>query len=252
MPVTFGSQEPDQDAHAVRPLPKAEGRARPKFTLMLHPDRWMWDSKTKEYVPELTKLKIIPGLQGVDDNGNDQAARAYYTAKGYIIVSNGDPRLAKMIPGGKYRTRWVALGREAGKGVFAYGWPWEGYEWVGNKLEWQVDAATRNKFLRGLVALGIVPPITASLRNQKLREEIRVLERMEVRRRQKNAKLDDAEYLAQKQLIEDLKADIAKYPSAQSDVSVPEELRVADLELPDDEDDDDPLASVVPTKKGGK
>lgn len=248
MPALFGSQEPDQEALAARPLSKAEGRSRPKFLMMLHPDRWVWDQATKSYLPELVKLKLISGLQGVGENGEDGAARAYFNEKGFVVVNNGDARLKSLIAGGKYRTRWVAQGSEANKGVWAYGWPWEGYEWVGGRLEWRTDESTRRKFLQGLVKLQIVPEMSPSLRNQLLREEIARLHTMQDRMAKKVGRMGTTDIKAQETLIEELKKDLEKHQGVE-EVSAPEHLKVSDLSLPDDDEDDD--APKAKGKKGG-
>jgi hypothetical protein len=208
---------------------------------MLHPDRWVWNKDKKDYVPELCKLKLIPGLQGVEDNGADGHARGYYTSRGYVVINNGDARLQKLIPGGKYRTRWLALGPNPGRQVWAYGWPWEGYEWVGNELEWRVSDKILNKFVGGLVTAGIVPPMSYPMRERMYRDAKRTADRLDDRRSASTkgpTRKGEALYKAEQEFLQDLLENLKLHSKDKVEADPSEELQMPDP----DEDDGDALS----------
>lgn len=176
MPIVLGEAVPRGEVRTQAPLPKEEKRNHPRFLAMVHPDRWVWDVDLKEWLPELGKLTISAGVQGVellpDGRENPAMARAHYTSKGWTILEDGDPRLADVVPNGQYVTRF-----RAGNG-FAFCFAWEGYERVRGNIEWGEDKALRIKFLRAIIAKGFVPPMSAKLKEVDIRETQKRVRRM--------------------------------------------------------------------------
>lgn len=176
MPIVLGESLPRTEARREQPLPKEEKRNHPRFLAMVHPDRWVWDSLIKDWLPELGKLTISAGVQGVEllPNGqeNPAMARAHYTTKGWMILEDGDPRLADVVPNGQYVSRF-----QAGNG-WAYCFAWEGYERVRGSIEWGEDTALRVKFLKALIAKGFITPMSRKLKEVDIRETQKRVRRM--------------------------------------------------------------------------
>ena len=143
-----------------RLLPRIERRTTPKFMLMIHPDRWSWDDEASEWLPEFGRLKLDPGVGGVGlklDGKTVEAGPAisHRTEQGWIIIRNGSPQLADVLPGGQYLK---AINARGGK---AYTAVWElAYE-VNGEVEWETDAGLLRKIRQHLKAevLNGEPPV---------------------------------------------------------------------------------------------
>jgi len=214
MAATYGEAEPTQAAGGQKPLSAIEGRTRAKFLLMVNPDCWVWDASAGEYLVDLQRLPLIPGVQGVDDTGNPAAAIAFHNQKGRRVLLTGD-RLLRM-PGdpspflrdGMYRARWVALTAERGVGRYAYGWAWEGYERVGQEVYWSEDRPMKQRFQRHLVTARLVDPMSLGIRGKMLKTAIDRYDRL-VRRAK-----DESQYRARdaaKAHLDELLADFREH-----------------------------------------
>jgi hypothetical protein len=211
MALNFGTAEPRNESGPVA-LPKHEGRTRPKFMLVLDPNCYIWDPGVKEYLIDLMKLPLMPGLQGVQEGGDASIAIAFHSAKGRTVLRDGDKRLAipgdknPMLADGRYRARWIANTHTPGKGVYCYGWAWEGYERVMNNIVWGEDISAKRRLQRHVVAVGLVADMTVQMRGAYMQRVIDRVKRLE--RRAENAaqqrQLDAARlYLAD--VVEDYK-----------------------------------------------
>lgn len=169
MAITYGEALPQNQNSNVIPLPSVEKRNHMKFMLLIHPDRWVFDPGVQDWLPELGKLILSGGVNGValDPNGREIATEAIAnkTQLGWIPINDGDARLDDLIPNGKYLARHPAAPHG-----FAYSWIWEGFERVRNTIDWGEDAALRIKFQRGLEAKGLIGSPKESLLRLDLRE----------------------------------------------------------------------------------
>lgn len=160
MPIVFGESIPKAAQSTTPVLPNVERRTRPRFSMIVHPQQWDWDSVAKKWLPRISKYKHDPGVQGVAYDEihkilDTSEADNYYRRKGYIVLDNGDARLhgCKVLTDGEYMTRL-----RAGKG-YAYCWVWEGFEKFGNNIVWEEDAKTRRAVQEFLLASNILPPM---------------------------------------------------------------------------------------------
>ena len=223
MPMVFG--QPDVPA-ADRPtyrLPMADRRTRPMFHMMVHPDHWYWDPSVKEWLPDLGRLVVSAGVAGVglDQNNreDDSLARASYTKQGWVIIENGDPKLAGVLPEGRYRTKWAAMGHEK---AYAYGYVWEGFEVVLGKPVWGEDRGLKVRVLRAIVAAKYVQPMTQAHKRIEINATRRRVQRLAERAvNQQAAEIHRSRLRAAEQLLEDLEADYRKGELAEPTAPTP-------------------------------
>lgn len=150
-------------------LPKGERRGKPIFLLQVHPDCWDWDPRRGDWLPNASKLAIIPGCGGTKEgpkgSSDDSSILEMGRSKlGWKVIPNGDHRLAQVLPGGEYRAKFAA---ERGP---AYGFVWEGYEVVRGKPVWGEDFDLRVRVLREIVRVGILPELSEAI----VRDEIQI------------------------------------------------------------------------------
>jgi hypothetical protein len=86
--------------------------ATPPFYYMHHPARWMYVPQTGEVLPDLGKLKISPGIGGVDKSGSTTLARVSAEQKGWKVLAwdvLGDDYLREHVgkSGPVFLPRWV-------------------------------------------------------------------------------------------------------------------------------------------------
>ena len=186
MAINYGEAEPRKES-ASNVLPKEEGRTRPKLLLILDPNCWEWDAETGEYLVQPKKLPLMDGLQGVAQGGDPTLAIAHHTSRGRVVLKDGDHRLAMkddpspLLRDGRFRSRFVAHHSTAGKGVYCYGWAWEGYERVMTDVVWQQDIEAKRRFCRHVVAVGLVPEMTHQMRGAYMRRTVDRLRRVRQR-----------------------------------------------------------------------
>ena len=209
MPITFGTAVQPAAVDTAERLPVLSKRQRPAFHLMVNKDNWTWDLEEKCYFPDLGKLQLSGGVNGVaiDDNGqeDDSHARGNYMKKGWRIVENGDPRLEKLVPGGRYLVRFPAKGYG-----HVYGCYWEGYEIVRGRVIWATNREAKVEFLQALVSQGFVAPMHNEIRKMNITDYKTKLQAIEARyfRYPNNVHLD-VRIKVLKELIEDLEVDYA-------------------------------------------
>jgi hypothetical protein len=210
MSIVYGNAVSlNETAQPKSRLPDAERRGRPKFVAMVHPDRWVYDTHAKAFLPEVGKMLISAGVNGVRLIGNreeDTLARANYGRKGWILIENGDPRLNPSPKNGQYLASW-----DTRSNFKVYGFHYEGFELVGSQVDWGVDHDARVAFLKQIVSAGIVPPMNPKLAQREIRQvELRV-RRMEDRLAQ-NPNLANTSLVSRlsdaKKLLADMKASL--------------------------------------------
>ena len=148
--------------------------ARVRWLYMALPTRWMFVETAEgfEFLPQLGKLKIDPGVGGVLDGGDTTAAEVMRAKKGWIIIRPNDPRL------GDRRHRVVK------KFPHATGKPFytdasEEVDVVAGRLYPTEGGEDYYEFLRDLVTSGIVPPIHPMVLKAELEEQRSKVERRE-------------------------------------------------------------------------
>jgi len=184
------------------------------FEMMVHPDNWEWDSEGKQYLPRFGKRSISGGIQGVAIDGHgrvdDSQQRAHYINKKWILIPNGDGRLAGVLTGGVYLSKHPTKPHG-----FAHSWAWEGFEpVVGDKVEWSHDMKLKRAVQTEIVDLGLIPPMSTALRRLFLRRKQKALQQLQTRASQHSSNMPSnfktrLEKLSD--LVEDLRADYEKH-----------------------------------------
>jgi hypothetical protein len=127
-----------------------------------------------EFLPEIVKAPLIPGVQGVEENGDVTAMLAWHAAHGGTHLKTGDARLA--LPGdtnsalaqGQYRVEHLARVSES-SARRVYAWAWEAWESIdADTVEWVEDRDARRRFQRRVLAAHFVEPMTNALRRQAI------------------------------------------------------------------------------------
>jgi hypothetical protein len=210
--LTFGTPEKRPEATRVF-LPAIEYRRRKRFLMMIEPDSFDWDRTSKEYLPTLMKLPLIPGVGGVKKGRDPSAAIAFRTGQGRTVIYDGDHRLkmpgdpCPLLAGGRYRTEYLArIGKTNSAGV-AYGWAWEGFELAGKVVIWGQDDDKRRRFLRHVAT--ILPAMSPAVRRLKYRMAEGQYKR--ARGRQDQSAAADDRLAIMTGVLEDLLADLEKH-----------------------------------------
>ncbi len=115
-----------------------------KWFYMHHPNRWMFVDG--EWLPQLAKFQIEPGLNAVDKRGDHTIAKAQAEKKGWTLLPwDCIPELGAYI-------------REFdGRNGYVYLSAWEQVKQVGTQTYIKSDEAGYRDFLRELLKRGIVP-----------------------------------------------------------------------------------------------
>jgi hypothetical protein len=180
--LSFGNAEKRREA--VRDvLPAYEYRIRKKFLLMVEPDVVEWDHDTKEYLPRLMPLKLMPGVNGVGEDRDPKLAIAHWTSKGRKVFYDGDHSLrvkgdpCPLLREGRYRTEFLARRGRTRLASPCYAWSWEGYERAArNVIMWGEDSDKRRRFQRHIAA-NVLPPLTNATRRYLYQLQLGVLRR---------------------------------------------------------------------------
>lgn len=122
--------------------------AQPPWEYMHHPARWMYVPSTGEVLPDLGKLKHIPGVSGVDKNGSTVLARVSAERRGWTVLPwdiLGDPYIR----------------RHEGKHGPVHLPRWLQPKQIGSRCHTDPSAEqmeTYYQFLRDLMEAGHIPP----------------------------------------------------------------------------------------------
>jgi hypothetical protein len=125
----------------------------------------------KEWLPQLGKLVIDPGCDGVTEGGGTDLAVAGNMRRGWTIVQHSDPRL------GEYQDYMVAVPHAAGG--HSYLDPFQKISVEAGRMFTEPGGEDYYAFLRHLVASGIVPPMSPNILKIKVHDEQKKIERLQ-------------------------------------------------------------------------
>lgn len=173
--------EPDKGVTGNGPaqslLPRVEKRTKPQFQAKCSRHVYEWNQDAGEWLPRLSKLRFDPGQAGVTiTNGRVDISDARRAAldKGRELLANPEPRLAAVLPEGRYATRTRAIGG------WAYHYVWETpIEVMPGVVEWEVDHDQHIAVLREIKAqvLGGEPPL--NWKRLQLRKQQKLVQQIE-------------------------------------------------------------------------
>lgn len=158
MPVDF-----DPQPQAMPVAPPSEARlphlSNAPFLLMYHPLRWSFVDG--EFLPNLGRMSLEPGVGGVDKTGDSSLAETLRRKKGWIPIPW--TTVPPGTPGGQYIQRYLARGPRGADFYHCEVWE-KPRHLAGRVMASVVDDEGRKAWLRWLVAEGHVPPISDEAR----------------------------------------------------------------------------------------
>lgn len=170
MSAIVGKRVTQQDSPDAPKLP-ARTKATASFLYMHHPHRWQYMAAAGEWLPQLGKLKMDPGVGGVTDEGGTDLAVAQHTRRGWQMIRPSDERLGKF--------RWyVQKIPKAGRGAVHCD-ATESVEVVGGRAFWTEGGDAYRDFLRHLVGSGIISPMSKQVVRMKTEQQRQTVDRME-------------------------------------------------------------------------
>jgi len=140
-----------------------------RFYFKHHPMRFMFVGG--EWLPQLAKLRIDPGVDGVVSGGGIDLAVAGNMRRGWQIIQPSDARL------GEYQDYMVALPHEAGGNTYID--PFQKITVEAGRMFVEEGGEDYYDFLRHLVASGIVAPISDNIKKIKLHDIEKKVERLQ-------------------------------------------------------------------------
>ncbi len=144
-------------------------RKEPRFFFKWHPHRWMFAGD--EWLPQLGKLVIDPGCEGVTEGGGTDLAVAGNMRRGWTIIQHSDPRL------GEYQDYMVAVPHASGG--YSYLDPFRKISVEAGRMFTEPGGEDYYAFLRHLVASGIVAPMSPNILKIKIHDEQKKVERLQ-------------------------------------------------------------------------
>lgn len=173
MPVDF-----DPQPQAMPVAPPSEARlphiSNAPFLLMYHPLRWTFADG--EYLPNLGKMVLEPGVGGVDKSGDSALAETIKRKKGWIPIPWSC--VPSGTPGGQYIQRYHARGPSGADWYHCEIWE-QPRQLAGRVMSSVIDDEGRKRWLRWLVAEGHVPPISDEARELLAANKVSQLQRLE-------------------------------------------------------------------------
>jgi hypothetical protein len=140
-----------------------------RFYFKHHPMRFMFVGG--EWLPQLAKLRIDPGVDGVVSGGGIDLAVAGNMRRGWQIIQPSDARL------GEYQDYMVALPHEAGGNTYID--PFQKITVEAGRMFVEEGGEDYYAFLRHLVTSGIVAPISDNIKKIKLHDIEKKVERLQ-------------------------------------------------------------------------
>jgi len=128
-------------------------KKRTRFIFQHHPMRWSFIGG--EWLPQLSKLSIDPGVNGVTGGGGTDLAIAGAMRRGWQMIQPSDPRL------GEYQDYMVAYPHEAGGNTYLD--PFQKITVEAGRMFVEPGGANYYEFLRHLLTSGIVAPISRNV-----------------------------------------------------------------------------------------
>ena len=170
MSAIVGQRVTQENSPYAPRLPRRHKSAAP-FVYKHHPHRWQFMQDSGEWLPLLSKMKIDPGVGGVDDNRGTDLAVAQNTRRGWQIIRPADERLGDF--------RWyVQRIPKAGKGSVHCDAS-ESVEVIGGRAFWTEGGERYTQFLRHLVSAGIVAPVSDQVKRLKMEQQRATVDRLE-------------------------------------------------------------------------
>jgi len=169
--------DPTTDSPDARPLPRRKAPHRAPFLLGHLPKRWDWDDDLGRFLPQLTTLTFMSGVQGTiagraGPDGrprmNTAASRAHFTGKGGTLIDPSDSRL------GKYRGYQQRVENDAGADVNYT--IFESYDLIGDDVWWDHNAEEYREFCLLLLDTEILTAIHPRVRQRRMEIQWRAVE----------------------------------------------------------------------------
>jgi len=140
-----------------------------RFLYKHHPMRFMFVGG--EWLPQLSKLRIDPGVGGVVTGGGIDLAVAGNMRQGWQVIQPSDSRL------GEYQDYMVALPHAAGGSTYVD--PFQKVTVEAGRMFVEEGGDNYFAFLRHLIESGVVAPISANVKKIKLHDIEKKVERLQ-------------------------------------------------------------------------
>jgi hypothetical protein len=153
----------DPQPQAMPVAPPSEARlphiSNAPFYLAYHPLRWSF--LDGEFLPNLLKIVIEPGVGGVDKSGDSSLAETLRAKQGKVILPWS--LVPPGTPGGQYIHRFLARGPKGADWYHCEVWETP-RQLAGRVMQSVIDTEGRRAWLRWLVAEGHIPQISDEAR----------------------------------------------------------------------------------------
>jgi len=144
---------------------------RERFSLAHHPDSWTFRSastgKPAAFLPEVTTVRVVPGVAGTGANRAPTKQRMAMEADGFFPIDEGDPRLKDFA---FYNVEWPV-----DDGGVCYEFAGVTPIARGNKVIWRPGPDWK-EFLEFLPNSGIIPPIEDFVMEAKIAEQEKLVQ----------------------------------------------------------------------------
>lgn len=134
-------------------LPNTKGNS--PFILAHHPMAWQFMDASDAWLPLLSQIAVVPGVNGVGEDGGSAAVVAKMGSKGMTVLMPGDARLGALR---RYDSYWYDCERKGVPGRY-YCLPFQRFSVVGKVTSSRVDEAGHREWLAELVRNGAVEPM---------------------------------------------------------------------------------------------
>jgi len=159
--------DPTTDSPDSKPLPRRGAPARGAFKMGHLPFRWDWDDELGRFLPQLSTLTFMPGVQGTramrkGADGRERldtsAAVAHFKAKGGVVIEPDDHRLTD------FRAYQQRVQNDAGADVnFSI---FESFDVIGGEVWWDHNTDEFRRFRLLLLESGMVAPIHSRVKKR--------------------------------------------------------------------------------------
>ena len=154
MSYGFESRRPERPQSIA---PTVNAPAQVPFFYMAHPNRY--DLFDGELLPVLSKLRLQPGVEGVDHRGDHMLAKTAKERRGWQLIEWGAVECEAF--GQSYPEYLHYFDGKAGR-IYVEVWT-KPVQMRGGTPSWQTDSEGYKQFLRAIVAAGLVPEPDPSL-----------------------------------------------------------------------------------------